>query len=159
MIKALVGARFPTAPYIDGMIRITISAAAIGTVAVIAAAQPVHSEDNAPSCKTSDDISARCILAHPELPFVQGYVAGLRDGMFVQLKFKTVDGVTYDLLTFGSGEKACLPFNLPVGLETLVGPVRDYLRMQPPNQETWPFETLLSKALSQTYPCPSSLGQ
>ena len=82
---------------------------------------------------------------------------GLRDGLFMQLNFKTVDGITYDVYTFGLGEKACLPFKLSVGFETLVEPVRDYLRGQPPNQETWPFEAVLSRALSQTYPCPSSL--
>ena len=131
----------------------------IAIAALIAAGQPVHAEDNAPACKTSDDISARCILAHPESPFVQGYVAGLRDGMFLQLKLKTVDGVTYDVLMFGLGEKACLPMALPVGFETLVEPVRDYLHAQSPNQETWSFESLIPKALSQAYPCPSSLGQ
>jgi hypothetical protein len=131
----------------------------IGIVALVAAGQPVQAEDNAPACKTWDDITTRCILAHPESPFVQGYVAGFRDGMFMRLDTKTVDGVTYDVLTFGLGEKACLPINLPVGLETLVGPIRDYVNSHPPNQETWPFDILLPLALSQTYPCPSSLGR
>jgi hypothetical protein len=131
----------------------------LGIVALIAAARPVHAEDNAPACKTSDDISARCILALPASLYAQGYVAGLRDGMFLQLNGKTVDGVTYDVLTFGLGEKACLPINLAVGFEELAGPVRDYLHAQPTNQETLPFAILLSKALSQTYPCPSSLGR
>ena len=131
----------------------------IAITALIAAGQPVHAEDNAPACKTFDDITAHCILAHPESPFVQGYVAGLRDGMFLQANFKTVDGVTYDVLMFGNGEKACLGMNLPVGFETLIESVRDYLHAQPPNQETWSFESLIPKALSQTYPCPSSLGQ
>jgi hypothetical protein len=133
----------------------------IAIAALIAAGQPVHAEDNAPACKTWDDISARCILAHPESPFVQGYVAGLRDGMFLQPKHKTVDGVTYDVLMFGLGEKACLPMALPVGFETLVEPVRDYLRAPwiRPGEKTWSFEGLLPKALLQAYPCPSSLGQ
>ena len=117
-----------------------------------------NAEDNAPACKTFDDITARCILAHPESPFVHGYVAGLRDGMFMQSNVKTVDGVTWAVFLV-SGEKACLPMNLPVGFETLVSPVRDYLLAQPPNQETWPFVSLMPKALSQAYPCPSSLGQ
>jgi hypothetical protein len=132
----------------------------IAIAALIAAGQPFHAEDSAPACRTFDDITARCILAHPESPFVQGYVAGLRDGMFLQLKLKTVDGVTYDVLMFGLGEKACLPMALPVGFETLVEPVRDYLlHAQSSNQETWSFEGLIPKALSQAYPCPSSLGQ
>jgi hypothetical protein len=101
---------------------------------------------------------ARCILAHPESPFVQGYVAGLKDGMFMQFNFKTVDGVTWAVFLV-SGEKACVPMNLPVGFETLVSPVRDYLLAQPPNQETWPFVSLMPKAFSQAYPCPSSLGR
>jgi hypothetical protein len=132
---------------------------AIAMAALIAAGQPVYAGDNASACKTSDDVSARCILAHPESPFVQGYVAGLKDGMFMQFNFKTVDGVTWAVSKFSLSEKACLPFNMPVGFETLVEPVRDYLRAQPPNQETWPFDSLLPKALSQAYPCPSSLGQ
>jgi hypothetical protein len=133
----------------------------IAIAALIAAEQPVHAEDNAPSCKTWDDISARCILAQPESPFAQGYVAGLRDGMFMQSNLKTVDGVTYDLVTFSLGEKACLPMSLPVGVETLVGPVRDYLSAPGTKQgeKTWSLEGLLPKALSQAYPCPSSLGQ
>jgi hypothetical protein len=131
---------------------------AIGIVALVAAGQPVHAENDAPACKTWD-ITARCILAHPDSPFVQGYVAGLRDGMFMRLDAETVDGVTYDVLTFNLGEKARLPFSLPVGFETLVGPILDYVNAHPPNQETWPFDTLLPLALSQTYPCPSSLGR
>ena len=133
----------------------------IAIAALIAAGQPFHAEDSAPACRTFDDITARCILAHPESPFVQGYVAGLRDGIFMQGKFKTVDGVTYDVLTFNSGDRACLPINLSVGFETLVGPVRDYVNAPNahPNQETFPFEILLPEALSQTYPCPSSLGR
>jgi hypothetical protein len=131
---------------------------AIGIVALIAAAQPVHAEDNAPACKTSDDISARCISALSASPYAQGYVAGLRDGMFLQLNGRTVDGVTYNVLTFALREKACIPINLAVGFEELVGPVRDYLHAQPTNQGTLPFAILLTKALSQTYPCPSPLG-
>jgi hypothetical protein len=50
----------------------------IAIATLIAAGQPVQAEDDAPACKTSDDVSARCILAHPESPFVQGYVAGLK---------------------------------------------------------------------------------
>jgi hypothetical protein len=131
----------------------------IGILALIAAAQPIHAEDNAPACKTSDDMSARCILALPTSLYAQGYVAGLRDGMFLQLNGKTVGDVTYDVLTFGLGEKACLPTNLAVGFEELVGPVRDYLHAQRTNQESLPFAVLPTKALSQTYPCPSSLGR
>jgi hypothetical protein len=99
----------------------------IGIVALVTVGQSVHAENNAPACKTFDDITARCILAHPESPFVQGYVAGLRDGVFLRLDLKTVDGVTYSVWTFNSGVRACLPMNLSVGFETLVGPVRDYV--------------------------------
>jgi hypothetical protein len=148
-------ARFTTAPYTIGMIRVTISAA-VGIVALIATVQPVQA---ASSCKTWDDISTRCILDHPESPFVQGYVAGIRDGMFMQPNMITVDGVTYSLLTFGILGKACLPIKLSFGYEMLVASVRDYLRTQPPNPEAWSFGSLLSKSLSQTFPCPSSLGQ
>jgi hypothetical protein len=110
----------------------------IAIATLIAAGQPVQAEDNAPACKTSDDVSARCILAHPESPFVQGYVAGIKDGMFMQFNFKTVDGVTWAVFLV-SGEKACLPMNLPVGFETLVSPVRDYLLAQPPIRKRGPL--------------------
>jgi len=39
-------------------------------------------------------------------------VAGLKDGMFMQFNFKTVGGVTWAVFLV-SGEKACLPMNLP----------------------------------------------
>jgi hypothetical protein len=79
----------------------------------------------------------------------------------VHPNFKTVDGVTYDVLTFGLGAKACFPMKLPVGFEALVAPVRNYLSAHPehPNQDTFSIELLLPDALSQAYPCPTSLGQ
>jgi hypothetical protein len=81
--------------------------------------------------------------------------------MFSRLDAKTVDGVTYGVLTFNPVNRACLPINLSVGFETLVGSVRDNVNAPNahPNQETSPFEILLPVALSQTYPCPFSLGQ
>jgi hypothetical protein len=131
----------------------------IATAAVIAAGQPVYAADTAPACKTWDDVSARCILANPESPFIQGYVAGIRDGMFLHLNnSKTADGVTWVVLTFGLGKKACIQLTLPVSFETLVNPVRDYL-LAHPNQDTFPIDVLLPDALSQAYPCPTSLSQ
>ena len=136
----------------------------IAMAAFLAAAQSVHAEDNAPSCKTWDDISARCILAQPTSPFAQGYVAGLRDGIFMQSKFKTTDGVSYLVVAFVGGEKACLPAEMPVGFETLVGAVRSYLfklsdEEKSRNLATHSLDILLPGALSQTYLCPSSLSQ
>ena len=77
----------------------------------------------------------------------------------MQLNVKAVDGVTYDVLSFGPGKRACLPINLSVGFETLVEPVRTLVRGPPATSDAFPFPLLLGDALSQTYPCPSSLGR
>lgn len=129
----------------------------MGIVALLATSQSVSAENSAPAC--SDDISARCILAHPESPFVQGYVQGFTHGIFRLVNGETVDGITYDVLRFSLSQKACLPINLPLRPEALFELMRGYLSAKLPDQENWPFADVLSMALSQTYPCPSSLGR
>jgi hypothetical protein len=106
--------------------------------------------------------SVHDVLSHPESPSVRAYVAAVKDQLFVNSETKTTDGVTWRIYTFGSVPgKACLPLNVPVTFDTLVGPVRDYPRAHPGaadlGYDKLSFLTVLPIALYRAYPCPSSL--
>jgi hypothetical protein len=101
--------------------------------------------------------SVQDVLAHPDSPSVQGYVAALHDGvLFNGSSVEEVDGVMWRIYWLHSSEQACLPINLPVTFEILVDPVRDFVRERPADASS-AFITVLPAALSQAYRCPTSM--
>jgi hypothetical protein len=101
--------------------------------------------------------SVQDILSHPDSSSNQEYVAGLHDGLlFNGSSVDQIDGVTWRIYWLHSSEQACLPINLPVTFQILVDPVRDFVRERPADASS-AFITVLPAALSQAYPCPTSM--
>ena len=111
----------------------------IGIVALLAAGQSVHAEDSAPACKTWDDITAHCILAQPDAPFVRGYLGGLRDGFFMQLNVKAVDGVNTTFCRLGRGKGRAFPSTFRSALKRSLSRFGLWCAALPPLQTPFPF--------------------
>jgi hypothetical protein len=63
----------------------------------------------------------------------------------------------YAVYRFPIGDfRVCMPEKLPIGVETLVSPVREYLRKKPEDGH-WGFSGLLPQVLAVVYPCPEKL--
>jgi hypothetical protein len=127
-------------------------AAALLAVSLVAA----HADAISNPCK-EDTFSAGCVVEHPNADLIKGYVLGILAGLISQSRNGISGDAHYAVYLFPIGDfRACMPSKLPVSVETLVNPMRDYLQ-EKPNEGRWPFITLVPQILTGVFPCPEKL--
>jgi hypothetical protein len=127
-------------------------AAALLAVSLVAA----HADAISNPCK-EDTFSAGCVVEHPNADLIEGYVLAILAGLISQSRNGISGDAHYAVYLFPIGDfRACMQSKLPVSVETLVNPMRDYLQ-EKPNEGHWPFITLLPQILTGVFQCPEKL--
>jgi hypothetical protein len=105
--------------------------------------------------------SVHDILSQPESLFAKGYVAAIKDELFIDSTYDTIDGINWRIGKIGNfPDKVCLPDKVPITFDMIIDAVRSYPEMHLdviPDYNRLSFLTVLPIALFRAYPCPSSL--